>query len=89
MELKIKEGFEMRELSGQSVVIAVGKATETFNGMIRLNNSATELWKHLAAGSDKQSLMDYLLDKYEVDIQTAEDDVEQFLAKLKEAGILE
>ena len=89
MILKIKEGFEIRELSGQSVVIAVGKATEIFNGMIRLNNSATELWKSLAIGSNQEALIKQLLDSYQVDKETATNDVLQFLTELKESGILE
>lgn len=88
MQLKIKEGFEMRELSGQSVVIAVGEAVKTFNGMIRLNSSATELWKLLVTGTNQQSLVAFLLDHYEVDEETAVDDVEQILTQLRHAGIL-
>lgn len=87
--MKIKEGFEIRELSGQSVVIAVGKAVAVFNGMIRLNSSGTELWKQLAVGCDQQSLVEFLLEHYEVDGQTAQDDVSRFTAELLDAGILE
>ncbi len=87
--MKIKEGFEMRELSGQSVVIAVGEAASVFNGMIRLNSSATELWKRLAEGCSQQSLAEHLLEHYEVDEQTAKDDAGQFLTTLQDAGILE
>jgi len=79
----------MRELSGQSVVIAVGAAARTFNGMIRLNDSGTELWKKLERECEKQELVDGLLDRYEVDPATAERDVGQFLSKLREAEILE
>lgn len=89
MKYKIKEGFEMRELSGQSVVIAVGKAAESFNGMIRLNDSATVLWKTLTEASNQEMLIKHLLDSYEVDEETAKQDVDQFLTELNEAGILE
>lgn len=89
MILKIKEGFEMRELSGQSVVIAVGTAVAVFNGIIRLNSSGTELWKRLVVGCSQQALVNHLLDRYEVDAKTAEDDVGQFLTTLRDAGILE
>lgn len=87
--MKIKKGFEMRELAGQSVVIAVGEAAETFNGMIRLNVSATELWKRLADGCAPQELAECLLDRYEVDRGTAEADAAQFFEKLRRTGILE
>ncbi len=78
----------MRELSGQSVVIAVGEAAKAFNGMIRLNSTGTKLWKCLTQGSDHPSLVEYLISHYEVDSQTAEEDVREFLQKLKDANIL-
>ena len=38
--MKIKNGFVLRDVGGQAVVIAVGEASKTFHGMINLN--ATE-----------------------------------------------
>ena len=32
--MKINEGFVLREVAGQAVVIAVGEASEKFHGMI-------------------------------------------------------
>ena len=35
--MKIKNGFVLRDVGGQAVVIAVGEASKTFHGMINLN----------------------------------------------------
>ena len=35
--MKTKEGFILRKVGAQYVVAATGKASENFNGMMRLN----------------------------------------------------
>ena len=37
--MKLKEGFILRKVGIQYVVAATGKASENFNGMMRLNES--------------------------------------------------
>ena len=41
--MKIKEGYVLREVAGQAVVIAVGEASKTFHGMINLNETGRRL----------------------------------------------
>ena len=41
--MKIKNGFVLRDVGGQAVVIAVGEARKTFHGMIILNASGNEM----------------------------------------------
>lgn len=37
--MKIKDGFVLREVAGQTVVIGVGALSEQFHRMIRLNDT--------------------------------------------------
>ena len=37
--MKIKNGFMLRKVGSQNVVVAVGTASKDFNGIIRLNDS--------------------------------------------------
>lgn len=37
--MKIKDGFVLREVAGQTVVIGVGALSEQFHGMILLNDT--------------------------------------------------
>ena len=48
--MKIKKGFVVREIAGQSVVVALGSATKDFNGMIKLNDSGRVIWDMLSEG---------------------------------------
>lgn len=88
--MKIKKGFVAKEIAGQYVVVALGKASKIFNGIIKLNDTAKFIWDILEKGAEKEEIVDALLAEYEgVDRATAEADVQKFIDELKGAGILE
>lgn len=86
----IKEGFVAKEIAGQYVVVALGEASKVFNGIIKLNDSGRFIWDLIAAGKEKDVIVDALLEEYEgVDRETAEKDFDNFVNTLKGANILE
>lgn len=87
--MKIKEGFILKDLGGQMVVVAVGNATQTLNGMIKLNDSGVVLWKKLESGATEDELKDALMEEYEISEETAKEDVAAFVNSLKGPGIIE
>ncbi len=87
--MKIKEGFVLRQVAGQNVVVAVAQRSVDFNGMLTLNESGALLWKTLACGGDREALIRALLDEYEVSGEVAAQSVERFLAELVRAGCVE
>ncbi len=87
--MKVKKGFILREVAGNFVVVATGKATKEFNGLITLNESGAFLWKCLENEATKATLVEALLGEYEVDKQQAEIDVEKFIKKVVEAKLVE
>ena len=87
--MKIKQGFMLREVAGNFVVVAVGEASKKFNGVINLNESGAFLWKQLTKEVTKEQLLEALLNEYEVPEEIAKNDIEKFINKLKEADILE
>ena len=88
--MKIKNGFVVREIAGQYVVVALGQASKIFNGIIKLNESAKFIWDMLAKGAEKGEIVAALLSEYEgVDATVVEADVEKFINELKGANILE
>lgn len=86
--MKIKDGFILREVAGSFIVVAVGDRAKEFNGIINLNETGAFLWEKLSKGADEKQLLDALLSEYEVDENTAEADVKNFVSKLEEAGLL-
>ena len=87
--MKIKNGFVVREIAGQSVVVALGEASKSFNGIIKLNETGCFIWNILAQGAEKNDVVAKLLDEYDVDEETASRDVDAFINSLKENNILE
>ncbi|MBR3811296.1 MAG: PqqD family protein [Agathobacter sp.] len=88
--MKIKEGFVLREVMGQSVAVPVGENSKQFHGMIKLNATGAEIWKDLEKGLTKEQIAQRIADEYEsIELEEALLKVEQFLKKLEDAGITE
>ncbi len=87
--MKIKKGFVVREIAGQSVVVALGAATKDFNGMIKLNDSGRVIWDMLSEGKDVEEIVKRLTEIYEIDDETVRKDVDAFINTLQGANILE
>lgn len=86
--MKIAEGFILRQVAGSYIVVAVGKAASTFNGIVNLNDTGAFLWKQLEDGKTEEQLVSALLDEYEVEKDVAEKGVTAFIDKLTKAGLI-
>lgn len=86
--MKLSENFALRQVAGTWVVMPLGDATLDFNGMMTLNDTGAFLWKALEQGSDKDTLVAALTAEYAVDTEQATADIEEFMARLTEAGCL-
>lgn len=85
--MKLKEGFILRQVAGETVVIPSGDDMD-LNLMITLNGTAKVLWEKLDQGAERQELIDALLAEYDVDAETAAAGVDGFVKKLEEHGFL-
>lgn len=88
--MRIKEGFELREICGEHVILSHGMDNIDFSKIISLNETAAFLWKQLweKEAISEDGLVSSLLEAYEVDEETARKDVAQVLAKWREIGLL-
>lgn len=86
--MKIKNGYLLREVAGENVVIAVGEAARDFKGMIRLNPTGAFLWKLLESDTDESAMLAAMLDKYDIDEDTAKRDIAAFVSSVKGAGLI-
>lgn len=85
--MKIKDGFILRSVAGQTVVLPTGDELD-LNMMITLNETGTFLWEHLQTETDEKALVAALLAEYDVDAETAAAAVAGFVAKLENNGFL-
>jgi hypothetical protein len=85
--MKIKEGFILREVANQIVVLPSGTELD-LNMMITLNGTGRFLWERLEKGAGIDDLVSALLAEYDVDEHTARSSVERFVGKLEHHGLL-
>ena len=86
--MKIRDGFILREVADSFIVVAVGEAVKTFNGIVNLNETGAFLWKILEQGATKEELLKRLTAEYDVDDATAKKDIDAFVEKLEEAKLV-
>ena len=87
--MKIKEGFVLREVANQAIVIAVGKASETFKGMIKMNQTSKDIWNYIQNRLDVEDIVLEMKKKYDVDETVIRKDVLYIINVLRENNILE
>ena len=86
--MKLKEGFVLREIAGECVVVSINSAVN-LDGMITLNDTAKTLWRALEGGVEGvDELVEVLMAEYEVDEKMARKAAESFVGKIRELDFL-
>ena len=85
--MKIKDGFLLRQIAGQTVVLPTGSELD-LNMMITLNDTGAFLWELLQEETSKEALVTTLLKEYDVDETRAVACVDSFVEKLEKNGFL-
>ena len=88
--MRIKDGFILRTICGEHVVIGEGLSQVNFNRMLSLNGSAAWLWEQLQ-GKDftAEDAVNLLLERYEVTAERAREDVQTLFDKWIQLGVVE
>lgn len=86
--MHIVPGFVVRQIAGETVAIPAGEAARALSGLLALNGSGRLLFERLQTEQTPDSLVQYLLEQYEIDALTAKADVAEFLGILRENGVL-
>ncbi len=86
--MHIPSGFIIRQVADETVAIPTGEAAKGLSGLVALGGCGEFLFELLKEEQTEQSLVDALLQNYNVAPATAEADVKEFLQILRENGIL-
>lgn len=87
--MKIKSGFILREIAGSNIVMPIGEMAEKVSGMIELSSTGAILWKKLEVGATEEELVAEILSQFEIDAETAKNDVAEFVDSIKSQGWVE
>lgn len=89
--MRIKEGFVLREVCGERVIVGEGLGAINFGKMLALNETAGWLWKQAQAMGDftVEALADKLCEEYDVDADEARKDVSDIIAEWQNVSVIE
>lgn len=87
--MKIKDGFILRQICGEYIVVGEGLSQVNFNKMMTLNESAAYLWKEVQGKENfsVEDLTQLLLDRYEVEREQASADAAKLAQTWIEQGV--
>ncbi len=87
--MKINQGFELREICGEHIIIGTGIENIDFSKVISLNESAAWLWRE-AEGKEftAESLVALLVEEYAVSEAVALADVSKLLEQWVALGVV-
>lgn len=89
--MRIKNGFVLRQVCGENVIVGEGLGAINFGKMLALNETAAWLWQQAVAMSDftVDALAQKLCDEYEVSQTEAKVDVTAIVTEWQNAGVIE
>jgi len=87
-DMKIAEGFILRNVVDEWIVMPEGSNIKNFEGAIVLNEVSAFIWKQLEAPISREDLLKAILDEFEIDEHEAAADMDEFLGELEEQNFL-
>lgn len=82
--MKLNPKFLTHETKGEHITVST--TGTKFNGLIRSNSTAAFIVESLKTETTESEIVDKMLEKYDVDRDTAEKDVANIIGKLRSIG---
>lgn len=86
--MHVLSGFVVREIADETIAIPSGDAAKSLSGLLALNESGKLLFELLQSEQTEASLVEALLNEFDIDFATAQADVAEFLDILRSSGVL-
>ena len=89
--MKVKKGFNLREVCGENIIVAEGDENIDFSNIISMNESSAYLWQEVQKLDNFtiDTLTQLLCEQYDIDEATAKKDVTTLATQWAAAGIIE
>ncbi len=89
--MKIKNGFVLRDVCGENVIVGEGLGAVNFGKLLGLNETAAWLWKTAQELGDfsVEQLAERLCEEYDVTTEQAQQDVAAIMDEWKNVGVVE
>ena len=86
--MRIKDGFVTRKIGDRIIAIPVGSNSQSFNGMITLNETGLFIWNCLTKDTTVDEIADKIIEEYGTTKDEAINAVNSFLEELKASDLL-
>lgn len=87
--MKVKNNYIFRHIANENLLIPTGEAALSAKGLIALSESGSLLYQKLKSECSRDELIGVLTAEYDVDRQTAAQDVDAFLDQMHQLNMLE
>ena len=87
--MTLKPNFILRNIADEFLVVPICEEADRIQGVITLSESGAFLWEKLETEQTVDTLVESLLDEYDVDEATAKNSVVAFVDSLREIGCIE
>ena len=86
--MKRKNNSILKEIAGKYMILPLSDHNIAIDVILHTNEVGAFIYKNLENDITKEELLNKLLAEYNVDKKTALKDLEEFLASMKEKGLL-
>lgn len=83
-----REGIIFRDLGGETLILSTDDKVKDKEVIIILNTTGTSIWNLIDGKNTARDIINLLCEQFEVDHDTAEKEVIQFLAELKQKNLI-
>lgn len=87
--MKIKDGYILKKVAGENIVIATGEERLSFNGIITFNEVGAEVFARLDGTRTQEEIVDEIASVYNAPREVISEDINKLIEKMKNHGLLE
>ncbi len=87
--MKIKDGYILKDVAGEKIVIATGEQKLNFNGVMTFNSVGADVFNMLDGTNSVEDIANKIAEDYGVSVERVKTDVENLIKKMKEHNLLD
>ncbi len=86
--MRLNKDLRLRRVKDKNFIVAVNQLSENFYGMVKLNDTASFVFKCLRNKNSFEKIVKKVVKAYKIDEATAQKDVKNIIEQFKKAGFL-
>lgn len=87
--MQIKQEMILREIAGENILVPGADAVLSLNGLFVVTETGAFIWKLLPDVKTEEEILNKMLEEYDIDKETAQKDIADFLERLRKFGIID